>query len=266
MVGYRRIAEEAGRLARSLPASVVEAVAVRLEGSDRSDWESLRSRMTRAVPGAHHRSLIVAFLDRWRAEAGDLTPQAVAAALHTAAFSERGRREDPSIELVWTGPDVGTVPLRRTEQVVLQVIDSASERLLVVSYAVFNVPRICEALLRAADRGVAIHVIVESPDRIAGRKAYSTLEALGPDVAARCGVYLWPIEERFKGGAGKPGLLHVKCAMADGRRLFLSSANLTEQAFSINMELGVLVTGGTAPAQVEAHFAKMIESGTLVRA
>jgi hypothetical protein len=32
------------------------------------------------------------------------------------------------------------------------------------------------------------------------------------------------------------------------------------------MELGVLVTGGTAPAQVEAHLAKMIESGTLVRA
>jgi phosphatidylserine/phosphatidylglycerophosphate/cardiolipin synthase-like enzyme len=161
---------------------------------------------------------------------------------------------------------VGVVPLRRTEQVVLQVIDSASERLLVVSYAVFHVPRIGEALVRAADRGVAITIVVESPDRIEGQKAYSTLAALGPTVAGRCGVYLWPIQERFKGGTGNPGLLHVKCAVADGRWLFVSSANLTEQAFSINMELGVLITGGTTPVQVEGHFAKLIESGTLVKA
>jgi phosphatidylserine/phosphatidylglycerophosphate/cardiolipin synthase-like enzyme len=161
---------------------------------------------------------------------------------------------------------VGVVPLRRTEQVVLQVINSACRRLLMVSYAVFNVPRICEALVRAVDRGVAINVVVESPDRIEGRKAYSTLAALGPAVAGCCGVYLWPIEERCHGDAGKPGLLHVKCAVADGRWMFLSSANLTEYAFSINMELGVLITGGITPGQVEAHFGKMIESGTLVKA
>ena len=266
MRGYQLIAEEAERLARSLSASVAEGIAVRLEGGDGPDWGTLRSRVVQAVPSPHQRSLVVAFLDRWRSEAGEIPPQAVAAALHTAVLADRQRREGQSVELVWTGPDVGVVPLRRTEQVVLQVIDSASERLLVVSYAVFNVPRIREALIRAADRGVAIHVVVESPDRIAGRNAYSTLAALGPTVAGRCGVYLWPIEERFKGGAGKPGLLHVKCAVADGRWLFLSSANLTEQAFSINMELGVLITGGTTPAQVEGHFGKMIESGDLAKA
>jgi phosphatidylserine/phosphatidylglycerophosphate/cardiolipin synthase-like enzyme len=264
--GLLMIAGEAGRLAKLLPPSVVEAVAARLERGDGLNWGALRGRVARALPSPHHRSLVVAFLDRWRTEAVDLPPQAVAAALHTAVLIERERRDGQSVELVWTGPDVGVVPLRRTEQVVLQVIDSASERLLVVSYAVFNVPRICEALVRAADRGVAISIIVESPDRTVGQKAYSTLAALGPSVAACCGVYLWPIEERFKGGTGKPGLLHVKCAVADGRWLFLSSANLTEQAFSINMELGVLITGGTTPAQVEAHFGKMIESGTLVRA
>jgi phosphatidylserine/phosphatidylglycerophosphate/cardiolipin synthase-like enzyme len=266
MGGYHLIAEEAARLAKLLPPSVVEAVAARLECGDGPDGSSLRGRIVQAVPSPHHRSLVVAFLDRWRSEAGDIPPLAVAAALHTAVLSESERRESQSVELVWTGPDVGIVPLRRTEQVVLQVIDSSSERLLVVSYAVFNVPRICEALVRAADRGVAIHVVVESPDRIEGHKAYSTLAALGPTVAGRCGVYLWPIEGRFRGGAGKPGLLHVKCAVADGRWLFLSSANLTEQAFSINMELGVLITGGTTPVQVQAHFGKMIESGTLVKA
>ena len=51
--------------------------------------------------------------------------------------------------------------------------------------------------------------------------------------------------------------------MADGRWLFLSSANLTEYAFTINMELGVLVTGGKLPTQVERHFDRLVEVGQL---
>src|SRR5262249_13952257 len=154
----------------------------------------------------------------------------------------------------WTGPDVGAVPLRRTEQVVLQVIDSAIKRLLVVSYAVFEIPRIGEALIRAVDRGVSIRLIVESPDLIVVRSAFDTLAAVGPTVASRCAVYLWPIENRFKDATGRPGILHIKCAVADDRLLFLSSANLTKYAFSLNMELGVLITGGGHATRVERQF------------
>ena len=57
----------------------------------------------------------------------------------------------------------------------------------------------------------------------------------------------------------------MKCAVADGRWLYLSSANLTEYAFSINMELGVLITGGSTPVQVEDHFGRMIQTGILVK-
>src|SRR4051794_23199993 len=263
MGGYHLIAEGASRLAKLLPPTVVEAVAVRLERGDGSDRGALRDRIAQIVPSPHHRSLVVAFLDRWDRDAACVPPQSVAAALLTASLAETAHREGQSVELVWTGPDVGVVPLRRTEQAILQVIDSAGRRLLVVSYAVFNVPRICEALVRAPDRGVAITVVVESPDRIEGRKAYSTLAALGPTVAGRCGVYVWPVEGRFRGGMGKPGVLHVKCVAADGRWLFLSSANLTEYAFSINMELGVLITGGEHPALVEGLFQQLIGAGLL---
>ena len=53
--------------------------------------------------------------------------------------------------------------------------------------------------------------------------------------------------------------------MADSRWLFLSSANLTEYAFTVNMELGVLITGGPLPRQVEEHLEKMIQTGVLER-
>ncbi len=262
---YLLIAEEAWRLAKALPFPVVQAVIARLGRSDGTDWGTLRAEIAQALPSPHYRSIVIGLLDRWRSEAGSVLPQSVAAALLTAALAERDHREGQSVELVWTGPDVGVVPLRRTEQVVLQVIDSATERLLVVSYAVFHIPRILDALVRVADRGVSTKVIIESPDRIAGQSAYNTLAALGSTVASRCAVYLWPIEDRFRDGAGRPGILHVKCAVADGRWLYLSSANLTEYAFSINMELGVLITGGGTPVQVEDHFGRMIQTGILVK-
>jgi phosphatidylserine/phosphatidylglycerophosphate/cardiolipin synthase-like enzyme len=51
--------------------------------------------------------------------------------------------------------------------------------------------------------------------------------------------------------------------VADGRHLFVSSANLTEYAFTVNMELGLLITGGAVPGQVESHFDKLIAMGVL---
>ena len=76
---------------------------------------------------------------------------------------------------------------------------------------------------------------------------------------------MWPLEKREKDNNGKPGILHVKCAVADGRWLFLSSANLTEYAFTINMELGLLVSGGNLPGQVEAHFDYLIQASELAK-
>lgn len=263
LIGMRAVATEASLLVRRLPGSVVESLAQTLTGADASDWPGTLGRAVEGIAQPHHRSLVVGFLDNCRTCADRVTPQAVAAALLTAAVSEQAHREHQSVELVWTGPDVGVVPLRRTEQVMLQVIDAATHRLTVVSYAVYNIPRICEALLRAAARGVAIKVIVESPDRLEGQNTYSTLAALGPSVAQQCGVYLWPLANRATDDNGKPGILHVKCAVADAHWLFLSSANLTEYAFSLNMELGLLISGGNLPAQVEAHFDRMIQTGVL---
>src|SRR5581483_11078194 len=125
-------------------------------------------------------------------------------------------REHHSFELVWTGPDVGVIPLRRTEQALLQLITSATQRLLIVSYAVYNIPRICEALISAVKRGVLITIVIETPDRLEGQNTYNTLKALGSEVVDRCNVYLWPAEKRERDAKGKFGVLHVKCAAADG--------------------------------------------------
>jgi phosphatidylserine/phosphatidylglycerophosphate/cardiolipin synthase-like enzyme len=262
--GEQLIAVEAGKLAAAAPFSLLTGLACAVESCDPTDWPSARSRILHGVSHAHYRSLTAPFLDCWRGQAASLAPQAVA--LLTAAHTEKTHRDHQTVELVWTGPETGVVPFRRTEQAILQVIDSAAQRVLEVSYAVYHIPRICEALVRAAGRGADITVVVETPDRLEVQNTYNTLRALGPAVAARSSVYLWPLDSREKDGNGKHGILHVKCAVADGRWLFLSSANLTEYAFTINMELGLLVTGGELPGQVQEHFDRLVAGGILDRA
>lgn len=244
---------------------MLTGLAFAIESCDPSDWTSARSRILHSVSHAHYRNLVANFLDYWQGQAVSLTPQALSLALLTAAHAEKAHRDHQTVELVWTGPETSVVPFRRTEQAILQVIDSASQRVLVVSYAVYNIPRICESLVRAAGRGVAITVIVETPDRLEGKNTYDTLRALGSAVATRSSVYLWPLDNREKDSNGKHGILHVKCAVADGRWLFLSSANLTEYAFTLNMELGLLISGGSLPVQVEGHFYRLIEAGVLAK-
>jgi phosphatidylserine/phosphatidylglycerophosphate/cardiolipin synthase-like enzyme len=112
---------------------------------------------------------------------------------------------------------------------------------------------------------VRLTVIVETPDKIEGEGEYSTIKALGQEVAACSTVYFWPKENRPLGDNNKVGILHMKCAVADGEWLFLSSANLTQQAFTINMELGILVKGGTMPMRVEQKFQRLIQSEELRR-
>lgn len=87
--------------------------------------------------------------------------------------------------------------------------------------------------------------------------ATDTLQAFGPDVAARSQVYLWPLEKRPKSVTGHHGSLHAKCAIADTRWLLLSSANLTEYA------LIVLIKGGELPGRAEAYWTSLVEAGTL---
>ena len=223
------------------------------------------TRIAQDIPHPYYRDIATDFLNCWQESAQQLSPQEVSMCLLMAARAEQIHQEGQSVELVWTGPEVEGVPFRRTEQAILQVLDSASHRITLVSYAVYRIPRICEALVRAAHRGVRINVVVETPNKIEGQTEYDTIHALGEQVGAVSTVYYWPETQRAQDNGGKHGILHVKCAVADGRWLFLSSANLTEYAFTINMELGLLVTGGPLPGQVEEQFDRLIGMGVLER-
>jgi phosphatidylserine/phosphatidylglycerophosphate/cardiolipin synthase-like enzyme len=262
---HHQIGAASAQLAERLPYSVMIVVAGAVSLHGETSWSVARQAILQSLPTPDFRDATADFLDHWHCEAPSVGAEAVAVALVTAAKSEYGHRHEESVEVVWTGPEPAETRFRQTEQAILEVVNTAAKRLTVVSYAVYRIPRIREALVAAANRGVSIRLIVETPNRIEGHGEYDCLLALGDNVASACSVFYWPQENRAKDDNGKIGILHVKCAVADGHRLFLSSANFTEYAFSINMELGLLVTGGKLPGQVERHFERLVLAGILRR-
>jgi len=257
------LGEAAAELASRVPAETLELAASAMETCGR-DGHVLGSYVAGAIPHPHYRGLLTKFLSKWQAECRGVSREAVALALRTAAHAQRAHERGQSVELVWTGPHAEGVPFRRTEQAILQVLDTAQQRITLVSYAVYRIPHVREALVRAAGRGARVRVVVERGDEAGGQIEYDTLQSLGSEVAACSDVYYWPEDQRAQRG-GKTGSLHAKCAVSDGRCLLVSSANLTAYAFNLNMELGVLITGGRLPCEAEEHFDKLIAAGVLAR-
>ena len=129
-------------------------------------------------------------------------------------------RESQAVELVWTGPLVSGATMRRTDQALLEVINNAQQSLLIVSFAVYKIPAIATAIVHAAGRGVAIRICVEAPEPSGQKMAYDTIKALGPEVAQHAALYVWPSDQRPHDANGHAGVLHAKCAIADGQCSF----------------------------------------------
>lgn len=241
---------EATRLGADLPVSIAQQLA---ESPDL--WAFLKT-----LSPASRREPLLRLFKQWTGR----SHETFAAALLTAALAAEQRRRDQILELVWTGPDSNVIPVRQTGQVLLDLIGSAKHNLLVVSYAVFRIPKIRQALVDAAQRGVHIRMVLDltTPSDIQG---YNPLLAVGDDVVARSEILYWPEERRAADADGRRGSLHVKCLVADGERMFLSSANLTDQALRLNMELGIIIAGSEHAANIESHFAELLARGVLMR-
>ena len=259
----QELADKIRQLVSEFPLALVEGLADAIEASNPSSPGSRQAAVEAAVPQAHYRAIALSLVELWRRHAPEIHPHSLAFGLLAAGRCEEFARKNQRLELVWTGPEVEAVPPRRTEQALLQLIKSAEATLTIVSFVAYKVPLIREALAEAARRGVTVRLIVEDPDVSQGRVAFDALQAFGLDVAARSQVYVWPLEKRPKLPTGHHGSLHAKCAIADGRWLLLSSANLTEYALSVNIELGVLIKGGELPGRADAYWTSLVEAGTL---
>lgn len=158
------------------------------------------------------------------------------------------------------GPTTPFVSARRTEQALLQVINSAAQTLIITSFVAYDVSTIVKALNAACDRGVIVSMLLELSQQHGGRISFDatgTMKNLVP--AAK--LYAWEEkDDEFSGGS-----VHAKVAVADGRVCFITSANLTGHAMEKNMEAGVLISGGQIPKLLDGHMTSLFHTNLVTR-
>lgn len=262
---FRALANQLEQLAEKLPLETAQRVAQILYAATPADAALARARAFELLNQPDLRDDLERLFEVWSSVTPRLDGGALAMALLSVAESERKHRAVPTLDLVWTGPSSQYIPLRRTDQVLLQLIQEAQHRLLLVSFAAYNIRATADALAAAAARGVQLTLCLESPYESEGRITYDNLRAFGAALIHQCKIYTWSLEKRPRNADGKPAALHAKFALADGQTLLLSSANLTEYALQLNMELGLLIRGGEIPQQVDQHFQELIRRGELKR-
>lgn len=165
-----------------------------------------------------------------------------------------------SVELVWTGPTTRFVPTRRTEQVLLDLIASANTELFLVSFVAYDVRSVVTAMNEAASRGVRLRVLLEASTSHGGTLDYDPAAMMRLSVPA-AELFTW----KEKPEPFVDGKVHAKVAVVDGKRAFVTSANLTGYALEKNMEAGILVNGGPVPISLTDHLQALIDVGVLSR-
>lgn len=245
-----------------LPADVSESVCAVLEASVEVDDRTVE-RVLSAVTQSSTRENIESMLRLWQMESPGTPSSALAWALRASSATDEWHRLRQRLELVWSGPAPLGTTLRRTDQALLELIRSARRSLIVVTFAAYRVPEIRQALLQASSRGVTITFVAENPEVSQGKVSFDPVAAMGPELAQRSTVYVWPLDKRPRDEKGRHGTLHAKAAIADEERLLISSANLTGHAMILNIELGLLVEGGTLPAEIAGHLRALVAAGDL---
>jgi len=189
-----------------------------------------------------------------------LTPPELAAALRGASNTASMIENRESIEMVWTGPSTGLVPSRHTEQVLIEVIVSAQRRLFIVSFIAYDIETVVKALQNAVERNIRVDILLES-SKSEGGKAYIDSISTFKDRIPSANFYRWELDPR---SSEEPnGVVHAKCAVADGKMAFITSANLTTAAMERNMEMGVLIRGGNLPEKLDQHMAALVTTGII---
>ena len=191
--------------------------------------------------------------------------EALSSALETTQAAYKRWQTDQHIEMLWSGPSPAEkIPARRIDQALYDLIGVAEREIMLVTFAAGKIERLTKELLKAIQRGVKVKLILEFEQSSEGQLSYDALNAFPAALISGAQVYCWPTERRERNQAGKPGKLHAKLAIIDDVAV-VSSANLTDDAFSRNFEMGVRLRDREFLEAAQSHINALIAEGTLER-
>ena len=184
--------------------------------------------------------------------------------------AEAAASRAPTVDFVWTGPEVPGLHARDTRRVYEELLDSAERSIWACSYAYFDGPRAFDVLSRRMDTTPNLRVtLLLNIQRKWGNT--TAPEQLVREFADRFWGTDWPgsrrpsvyYDPRSLEPDGPTSVLHAKAVVSDDEAVFITSANFTEAALDRNIEMGLLIRDRALAASVTSHFRGLIDRNLL---
>lgn len=200
--------------------------------------------------------------------------QQIAATLEMLTHDRsNGRKGEPPIDLVTSGPEAPGIANRDTAVVVRELFAHAKKSVLVVGYAVYQGQAVFEALAdrmeKIPDLDVKLFLNIARPDN-----DKTPAEIIVSKYAQRFKDKQWPKDSRLPEvfydprsvAEDKRSSLHAKCVVVDAEQVFVSSANFTKAGQERNIEVGLKIESIWLAQRLIRHFELLHEHGLAVRA
>jgi putative cardiolipin synthase len=219
---------------------------------------ALEARLIEARPGFAMAGAAARLIAAWQAAEPPVSGAAVALALESAAYVA-ARAEAQRGDVVISGPASDSAAVRLTSSVISELIHDCRESLLVVSFAAFGVAEVVYELGQAARRGVRIDLALESTaDQGGTLHGPVGAAAAFAEIRQDATFWVWPASRRPTVGASRAAL-HAKLVAADERIALIGSANLTDKALAVNLELGVIIRDPSVVGRIVRHFRALMD-------
>lgn len=257
-----RLANHCQRLIRKAPSAwLAQLCAMLRQAPATAHAADLRPQL----PGTRNADLALTVAALLDAAVGHVTWEALGFAIELTHATYVQEQRTRHIEMLWSGPaPAHHLPARRIDQALYDLIAAARRDIWLVTFAAANIQRLGSVLQQAHARGVKIRLVLEFAQTSQGQLSFDALRAFAPELAQSADIYCWPTERRARNPAGRPGKLHAKLAVVDDVVL-VSSANLTDDAFNRNLEIGVMLHDPAALAWASAHLQGLIQTEVLQR-
>jgi phosphatidylserine/phosphatidylglycerophosphate/cardiolipin synthase-like enzyme len=164
------------------------------------------------------------------------------------ALAIGSRNSNDGVEIVATTPVSFKSKTRKTRPVIEELINGAEKSIQITGYSISDHFEDLLKLINAkSKRGVVVELFVNNYEKV--RSVLLDIEHTNRRFFK---VY------SYAGKADdKMAALHAKTILVDGKRMLISSANLSYHGLDGNIELGALITSRRKVAQVQEIFSEL---------
>lgn len=175
------------------------------------------------------------------------------------------------IDLVLSGPSVTSCPTRTTKAVFSELVSGAKTEVIIVCYALYNGMTLLKPLAESMDSNPTLNVrlilnisrnrndTTDSAQLVAKFKNDFTKSIWPGNRLPELWYFPQALEMDWKTRAS----LHSKIIIVDRKRLFISSANLTDAAQEKNIETGVILDSSKNAERIASYFESLADKGLL---